>query len=124
MANLLEKILAAPEEFLANLDKEMEARRKGETPTEDAVKQKEESLEDERKRLDTLQGSKQQAIARFDDEIKRQTERIKSLTTEIKEDRESLKSAGGKSAVVTKEAVAKEESESKKPKPKKSKGKT
>lgn len=94
MANLLEKMLRAPEEFLANLDKELEARRKGETATEEAVKRKEESLESERKRLDDLKGSKQQAAARFDDEIKRQSERIKSLEKEISEDRKRLKEGG------------------------------
>ena len=94
MANLLEKMLKAPEEFLANLDKELEARRKGETTSEEAVKQKEQSLEGERKRLDDLKASKQQSAARFDDEIKRQSERIKSLEKEISEDRKALKDSG------------------------------
>ena len=94
MANLFEKILKAPEEFLANFDKELEARRKGETTSEEAVKQKEQSLEGERKRLDDLKASKQQSAARFDDEIKRQSERIKSLEKEISEDRKALKDSG------------------------------
>jgi predicted nucleic acid-binding Zn-ribbon protein len=96
--NLLEKMLTAQDEFLAVLDKKAEELRKSQTPSEDALKEKDELLDNERKRLENLNGSKEQAVARFEAEITRQNERIKSLEKEIAEDRRSLKSAGEKPA--------------------------
>jgi hypothetical protein len=91
--NLLDKMLTAQDEFLAELDKKAEALRTSQTPSDDALKEKDELLGSERQRLENLKGTRQQAVARFDTEIKRQTELIESLEKEIEGDRKTLATA-------------------------------
>lgn len=119
--NLLDKLLAAQDAFLAAVDKEVESLRKSQTPSDDAVKAKEEILSSERTRLENLEASKKQSLARFDAEIKRRNDRVKSLEKEIADDRKNLKAAE-KPTAAKKDEPAPEDAD-KKQKPKKPSGK-
>ena len=102
------EILTFHKDFAQQFQKHIELIREGRAPSADAlVREKEDLLARLRQRLELVNEAKQQAIRRYDEEVRRCKELISQREAEIREDKKALERAAAEAAKQAKEKKGK-----------------